>query len=41
MPAKGWPANGCSDDDETQYDQTALQPARPTVPGESRASNPA
>eukprot|EP00964_Phaeocystis_antarctica_P128237 scaffold91994_cov63-Phaeocystis_antarctica.AAC.3 len=25
-------ANGRSDNDETQYDQTALQPARPTLP---------
>ena len=40
VPAKGLRANGRSDDDETQYGQTALQPARPTVPGESRASNP-
>ena len=33
MPAKGWHANGRSDDDKTQYDQTALQLARPTPPG--------
>eukprot|EP00964_Phaeocystis_antarctica_P036254 scaffold20708_cov33-Phaeocystis_antarctica.AAC.2 len=27
------------DNDETQYDKTALQPARPTLPNEFRASN--
>ena len=34
-------ANGRSRDDETRCSQTALQLARPMLPGESRPSNPA
>jgi hypothetical protein len=41
VPAKGSRASGRSRDDETRCSQTALQLARPTLPGESRSSNPA